>query len=86
MSDSVPGYDISESWGITVPAGTPAAVIKTLHTEIVKALNLADVRERIVATGAVPVTESPEQFSAFMATERKRLGEVISKTGIVLAD
>jgi hypothetical protein len=45
-----------------------------------------DVRERIVATGAVPVTESPEQFGAFMVAERKRLGEVISKTGIVLTD
>lgn len=86
ISDSVAGYDISQSWGITVPAGTPAAIVKTLHTEIVKALNLADVRERIVTTGAVPLTETPEQFGAFMAAERKRLGDVISKTGIVLAD
>ena len=86
VSDSVPGYDISQSWGITVPVGTPATIVKTLHTEIVKAINLMDVRERIVATGAVPVTESPEQFGAFMVAERKRLGEVISKTGIVLTD
>ena len=86
ISDSVAGYDISQSWGITVPAGTPAAIVKTLHTEIVKALNLADVRERIVTTGAVPLTETPEQFGAFMAAERKRLGDVITKTRIVLED
>ena len=86
VSDSVPGYDISQSWGITVPAGTSAAIVRTLNAELIKALNLADVRERIIATGAVPLTETPEQFSAFMATERKRLGDVISKTGIVLAD
>ena len=86
VSDAVAGYDISQSWGITVPAGTPPAIVRTLNLELVKALGLADVRERIIATGAVPVTETPEQFGAFMALERKRLGDVISKTGIVLAD
>ena len=84
IAESVPGYNISQSWGITVPAGTPAAIIRQLHTEIVKAINLPDVRERIVRTGAVPVTETPEEFTAFIAEERKRLGDVISKTGIVL--
>ncbi len=86
VSDSVAGYDISQSWGITVPAGTSPAIVRTLHMEIVKALNLADVRERIATTGAVPLTETPEQFGAFMAAERKRLGDVIAKTGIVLED
>ena len=86
IAESVPGYDISQSWGITVPAGTPPAIVKQLHTEIVKALNLPDVRERISRTGAVPMSETPEEFEAFSAAERKRLGEVISKTGIVLAD
>ena len=86
IADSVPGYDISQSWGITVPAGTPAAIVKLLHTEIVKALNLPDVRERISRTGAVPMSETPEEFEAFIAAERSRLGEVIGKTGIVLAD
>ena len=86
IAETVPGYDISQSWGITVPAGTPAAVVTLLHTEIVKALALPDVRERIVRTGAVPVGDSAAEFTAFIAAERKRLGEVISKTGIVLAD
>ena len=86
IAETVPGYDISQSWGITVPAGTPPAVVTLLHTEIVKALRLADVRDRIIRTGAVPVGDTAEEFAAFIAAERKRLGEVISKTGIVLAD
>lgn len=84
IAESVPGYNISQSWGITTPAGTPADIVRRLNTEIVKAISLPDVRERIVRTGAVPVTETPEQFAAFIAEERKRLGDVISKTGIVL--
>ena len=86
IAETLPGYDISQSWGITVPAGTAAAIVTLLHAEIVKALRLADVRERIVRAGAVPVGDTPEEFAAFIAAERKRLGEVISKTGIVLAD
>ena len=86
IAETVPGYDISQSWGITVPAGTPPAIIKLLHTEIVKALTLPDTRERIVRTGAVPVGDTPEEFDAFIVAERKRLGEVINKTGIVLTD
>lgn len=86
IAETLPGYEISQSWGITVPRGTPPAIVKFLHTEIVKALSLADVRERIVHTGAVPITETPEEFAAFMAVERKRLGDVIGKAGIVLAE
>ena len=86
IAETVPGYDISQSWGITTPAGTPPAILKLLHAEIVKALNLSEVRERIAGTGAVPVGDTPEEFDLFIAAERKRLGDVISKTGIVLAD
>ena len=86
IAETVPGYDISQSWGITVPAGTPPAIVTLLNTEIVKALRLADVRERIIRTGAAPAGGTPDEFAAFIAAERKRLGDVIGKTGIVLAD
>ncbi|MBK9608829.1 MAG: tripartite tricarboxylate transporter substrate binding protein [Betaproteobacteria bacterium] len=86
IAETIPGYDISQSWGITVPAGTPPAIVKTLSAEFVKALNLPDTRERILRTGAVPGGGTPEEFDAFIAAERTRLGEVIAKTGIVLAD
>ena len=86
VAETLPGYDISQSWGITVPSGTPPAIVKTLNAEIVKALNLPDTRERIARTGAVAVGDSAEAFEAFIAAERKRLGDVIARTGIVLAD
>ena len=86
IAESVPGYEITQSWGITVPAGTPPAIVKQLHTEIVKAMNLADLRERIAGMGVVPVTETPEAFAEFIGAERKRLGEVIRKSGIELTN
>ena len=86
IADAVPGYDISQSWGIAVPAGTPPDIVKRLNDEIVKAMNVADVKERVLKTGAVPIGDTPAAFEAHMTRERQRLGEVITKTGIVLAD
>ena len=86
VAEAVSGYEISQSWGIMTPAGTPAAIVRQLNAEIIKAISQPDIRERISKLGASPVTETPEEFAAFIAAERKRLGDVITKTGIVLAD
>jgi tripartite-type tricarboxylate transporter receptor subunit TctC len=86
IGSTVPGYDISQTWGIVVPAGTPPEIIKRLSDEIVAAMNTPDVKERVLKTGAVPVGDRPEAFEAFMANERKRLGDVITRSGIVLTE
>lgn len=84
IGETLPGYDISQSWGLVAPAGTPQPIVQRLYGEIAKALATPEVRERIAKTGAVPVTEAPEAFTAFMVTERQRLGDVIARSGIVL--
>jgi len=86
IADAVPGYEISQSWGIVAPAGTPAQVVARLNDEIVKAMSLNEVKDRVLKTGAVPAGDRAAVFEAFMARERQRLGEVIAKSGIVLAD
>lgn len=86
IADTLPGYEIAQSWGIAVPAGTPPAVIKRLSDEVAKAMALPDVKARVLETGAVPVSDTPESFEKFMAAERERLGDVIRRTGIVLKD
>ncbi|HET7670489.1 MAG TPA: tripartite tricarboxylate transporter substrate binding protein [Burkholderiales bacterium] len=86
IADTVPGYEISQTWGLATPAGTPAAIITRLSSETIKAMHLADVKDRVLAMGAVPAGDSPAEFQAYIARERERLGDVIAKTGIVLAD
>ncbi|HVE51659.1 MAG TPA: tripartite tricarboxylate transporter substrate binding protein [Casimicrobiaceae bacterium] len=86
IGDTLPGYEISQSWGIAVPAGTPPQLVKRLADEIAKAMSQPDVKDRVLANGAVPVGDAPEAFAAFQARERQRLGDVITKTGIVLND
>jgi tripartite-type tricarboxylate transporter receptor subunit TctC len=86
IAETVPGYEITQSWGIVAPSATPQPVLRRLSEEIVKAMASADVRERVLKMGAVPAGDSPQAFEAFMARERQRLAEVITKSGIVLAD
>jgi tripartite-type tricarboxylate transporter receptor subunit TctC len=86
IAEAVPGYEISQSWGIVAPAGTPPPIVGRLNDEVVKAMQLPDVKDRVLKTGAVPAGGSPDAFAAFIARERQRLGEVITKTGIVLSD
>ena len=86
IAEAVPGYEISQSWGIVAPAGTPRQIVKRLNEEIVKTMKLTDVRDRVQNTGAIPAGDSAASFEAFIARERQRLGDVITKTGIVLTD
>ena len=86
IAETVPGYEITQTWGIVVPAGTPQEIVNKLSTEMVKVMNQADVKAKVLATGATPVGDSPAEFEAFMAKERQRLGDVITKRGIVLTD
>jgi len=86
IAETVAGYEITQTWGIVVPAGTPQDIVNKLSTEMVKVMNQADVKAKVLATGATPVGDSPAEFEAFMAKERQRLGDVITKRGIVLTD
>jgi tripartite-type tricarboxylate transporter receptor subunit TctC len=87
VADTLPGYEITQSWGIGVPAGTPPDVVKRIGDEFGKALTNAEVRDKILKTGAVPASnDSPSAFNDFMAKERARLGDVVTRSKIELKE
>ena len=86
IAETLPGYEITQSWGMVAPTGTPAPIIGRLSDELIKVMRQDEVRERVLRTGAVPAGDTPAAFEAFMARERQRLADVIAKSGIVLAD
>ena len=87
VADTLPGYEITQSWGIVVPAGTPGDVVKRLADEFGKALANAEVHDKILKTGAVPASnDSPAAFNDFMAKERARLGDVVTRSKIELKE
>jgi tripartite-type tricarboxylate transporter receptor subunit TctC len=78
----IPGYEAIGWFGAIAPAGTPEAVIRRLHAEIVSALAAPDLRERMIAAGAEPFTSAPHEFAAFIRDEAKKWREVIRATGV----
>ena len=86
IAETVPGYEITQTWGVVVPAGTPAEIASRLNAAIVKVMSESDVKDKVLATGATPVSDSQSAFETYMTRERQRLGEVVAKRGIVLTD
>ena len=73
---------VSRSWfGFLVRAGTPPDVVKTLQTEIVKALQNPGVKEKLNAAGMDTIASSQEEFVAFMKSESERFAEAIRFSG-----
>ncbi len=78
----LPGYDSTQWYGVLAPAGTPRGIVAKLHVEMVRALRLPDVRERLAADGAEPVGSTPEEFAAFIKSEIEKWARVATAAGI----
>ena len=73
----LPDYEAGSWYGILAPAGTPRAVVDTLHAAIVKALKHPDVSKRLAAEGAEIIGSTPEEFGAHIKAEVARVGKVV---------
>ena len=78
-----PGYDATQWYGILTPAGTPKAILASLHAGLEKALASPSLKERFAADGAEPFTTTSEEFAAYMKREIARWAPVIRKAGLV---
>jgi len=66
---------------VFAPAGTPVDVVKRLNTEIVKIINMPDVREKLVGLGAEPVGNTPDEFAALVKSEVVKWAAVVKQSG-----
>jgi tripartite-type tricarboxylate transporter receptor subunit TctC len=79
-----PKVNVSLWYGLLAPAGTPAAVVTRINTEVGKILQSADVRERLEAQGAEPMPGAPQAFAAFMQAEMAKWAPVVKQAGVKL--
>jgi len=82
VAETLAGYEVVNWFGMVVPAATPRDIVTRLHAEVVKALRLPEIRERLLANGADPVGSSPEEFGAFMKSEAAKWAKVIKEANI----
>lgn len=77
----LPGYEASLWYGVLAPAGTPAAVIDRLHYNLVRLVELPEMRERWATLGAEPAHNTPEQFSAYLKADLIKWAKVVRDSG-----
>jgi tripartite-type tricarboxylate transporter receptor subunit TctC len=68
--------------GIFVPAGTPPPVVQALHKELVRAYHAPEIREQLRSGGSYAAADSPEEFAAFVRSEKDKWSKVIREAGI----
>jgi tripartite-type tricarboxylate transporter receptor subunit TctC len=78
----LPGFEAVSWYALMAPAGTPREVVGKIHSDIAKALQMPDVRERLAGMGAEPSGESPAELAARIKAEYERWGEVVRKANI----
>ncbi|MFO1312242.1 MAG: tripartite tricarboxylate transporter substrate binding protein [Burkholderiales bacterium] len=77
----LPGFDISTWYGLFAPAGTPPSIVAKWNADVTKILTSADVRAKLVADGADPSPDTPEQFREFIAKELAKYARIVKASG-----
>jgi tripartite-type tricarboxylate transporter receptor subunit TctC len=77
----LPGFEALQWFGVFAPAGASRDLVNKLNADIVRALKLPDVRERMTALGAEVVGSTPEQFAGFVKADTAKWAKVVKASG-----
>jgi tripartite-type tricarboxylate transporter receptor subunit TctC len=79
-----PGFEATSWFALLAPARTPAAIVRKLHLQTVKALAEPDLRARFGELGMDVVGSSPEQLTAIIRADIPKWAKVIKESGAKL--
>jgi tripartite-type tricarboxylate transporter receptor subunit TctC len=77
-----PGFEVMGWNGLLAPAKTPAAVVRALYLETVKALAHSEIRAKLDSLGLEEIGNSPDEFTAVIKSEIPKWTNVIKNAGI----
>jgi tripartite-type tricarboxylate transporter receptor subunit TctC len=78
----LPEFETAAWQGVFVPARTPQAIITRLNREIARIVNSPEIRERMMAEGAEPVGNTPQEFARYIEREIAKWARVVKATGM----
>jgi tripartite-type tricarboxylate transporter receptor subunit TctC len=84
VAETVPGYEASAFFGMSVPKSTPAEVIDKLNTEINAGLADPGIRAKLAELGGILISGTPAQFGQIIAEETEKWAKVIRTGGVSL--
>lgn len=75
------GFEASSWFGLLAPAGTPADVVSRIQQEVAKALATPAIKEKMLAQGAIPSGNTPQEFAKLIDTEITKWALVVKASG-----
>jgi tripartite-type tricarboxylate transporter receptor subunit TctC len=77
------GYQVITWYGVFAPAGTAPAVVNRLHADLVKAMQMPDVKAKLEGIGADgTISRSPEEFAALVRADTARYAKIVKDIGL----
>jgi tripartite-type tricarboxylate transporter receptor subunit TctC len=77
-----PGFEVQSWRGLFVPARTPKGIINKLHDEVVKVVEMPDVRKQLITAGFGAVTSTPDELGTFSKAELAKWAKVVKEAGV----
>ena len=74
---NIPDYEVDSWYAMFAPANTPPAVVARMQKEMARAIQLPDVKQKLLEQGGDTVGSSPEELSRVVAAELKKWAELI---------
>src|SRR5262245_22020484 len=81
---AIPGFEATTWHGLVAPAGTPAAIVTTLHKGMMTTLNDPDVRNQLINLGVDLAGNTPEEFDAYIKAEIPKWAAIVKASGASL--
>ena len=83
---NLPGFIAGTWFGMATTGGTPSAIVKKIHAEVLKIIDDPTFRERFLAKQLYePMTSSTEEFEAYIKTELQNWAKVIREQNLAIA-
>jgi tripartite-type tricarboxylate transporter receptor subunit TctC len=75
------GFEASSWFGLLAPAGTPMDIVNRIQHEVAKSLNTPAIKEKLLAQGAIPSGNTPDEFKRMIDAEHRKWAKVVKESG-----
>jgi tripartite-type tricarboxylate transporter receptor subunit TctC len=82
VGEAVPGYELTNWFGLVAPAATPRAIVARVHADVVKVLKDPAIADRLSGMGATAIGNEPAEFGAVMRADSDKWGKLIREAHI----
>jgi len=82
VGETLPGYELTNWFGLVAPAATPRAAVAKIHGDVVKVLRDPAITEKLSGMGATAIGNEPNEFGAIMRADSEKWGKLIHEANI----